>query len=51
MDLAAKKQAREARLQAKKAMITAQNQQVAPSEAEEVSAAPVGEATDEKKSE
>lgn len=49
MDLAAKKQARDARLQAKREAIKAQLEQIDPTEAETVAEAPAPEAIDEKK--
>jgi hypothetical protein len=49
MDLAAKKQAREARLQAKREAISAQASQIDPTEAESVAEATAPEAIDEKK--
>jgi hypothetical protein len=49
MDLAAKKEAREARLQAKREAISAQAAQLDQSEAEAVAEAPAPEAIDEKK--
>jgi len=49
MDLAAKKTKREERMQAKRDAIKAQAEAAVPTEAEEVSEAPVAEAVDEKK--
>ena len=48
MDLKAKKDAREARIKAKQEAIRAQYEQIAPSEAEEVSEKPLEETKDSK---
>jgi len=49
MDLAAKKKAREERMQAKREAISAQASQIDPTEADSVAEAPAPEAIDEKK--
>lgn len=49
MDLAAKKEARESRLQAKRDAIKAQSEQIDPMEADSVAEAPAPEAIDEPK--